>query len=83
MRSLRDLAEKVHTRAVPMKRLGEMADEEVIESLIPVRGIGRWTAQMFLIFSLGEPMCCRWTIWVCGPEFRPSISWPSCRIERH
>jgi DNA-3-methyladenine glycosylase II len=54
-RSLRDLAEKVHSRAVPLRRLPEMADEEVIERLLPVRGIGRWTAQMFLIFSLGRP----------------------------
>ena len=55
VRSLRDLAEKVHTRAVPLRRLGELTDEEVIECLLPVRGIGRWTAQMFLIFSLGRP----------------------------
>jgi DNA-3-methyladenine glycosylase II len=53
-RSLRDLAEKVHRGAVPLGRLPEMADEEVIAALLPVRGIGRWTAQMFLIFSLGR-----------------------------
>jgi DNA-3-methyladenine glycosylase II len=52
--SLRDLAEKIHTKTVPMHRLSEMTDEEVIETLVPVRGIGRWTAQMFLIFSLGR-----------------------------
>jgi DNA-3-methyladenine glycosylase II len=55
VRSLRDLAEKVHTRAVPLRRLAELTDEEVIDRLLPVRGIGRWTAQMFLIFSLGRP----------------------------
>jgi DNA-3-methyladenine glycosylase II len=55
VRSLRDLAEKVHTGAVPLPALPELADEEVIEALLPVRGIGRWTAQMFLIFSLGRP----------------------------
>jgi len=54
-RSLRDLAEKVHGGTVPLKRLPELTDEEVIASLLPVRGIGRWTAQMFLIFSLGRP----------------------------
>jgi len=53
-RSLRDLAEKVHTAAVPLNLLHELPDEEVIGSLLPVRGIGRWTAQMFLIFSLGR-----------------------------
>ncbi len=54
-RSLRDLAQKVHSGEVPLRRLPELTDEEVIESLLPVRGIGRWTAQMFLIFSLGRP----------------------------
>src|SRR5262249_37599406 len=53
-RSLRDLAEKVHSKAVPLADLDEASDEEVIAALIPVRGIGRWTAQMFLIFALGR-----------------------------
>jgi DNA-3-methyladenine glycosylase II len=53
-RSLRDLADKVRTSAVPLAQLGEMDDESVIEMLVPVRGIGRWTAEMFLIFSLGR-----------------------------
>jgi DNA-3-methyladenine glycosylase II len=52
--SLRDLAHKVHTREVPLDELHAWPDEEVIEHLIPVRGIGRWTAQMFLIFALGR-----------------------------
>jgi DNA-3-methyladenine glycosylase II len=54
VRSLRDLAEKVHTKAVPLSRLHKMDDEAVIEHLVTVRGIGRWTAEMFLIFSLGR-----------------------------
>ncbi|MBY0524369.1 MAG: DNA-3-methyladenine glycosylase [Gemmataceae bacterium] len=53
-RSLRDLAEKVHTGIVPLDELHEFDDEKVIELLVPVRGIGRWTAQMFLIFALGR-----------------------------
>jgi DNA-3-methyladenine glycosylase II len=52
--SLRDLADKVHHGEVPLDDLHLLDDEEVIERLIPVRGIGRWTAQMFLIFSLGR-----------------------------
>ncbi len=52
--ALRDLAEKVRDRTVPLTKLRELEDEEVIERLIEVRGIGRWTAQMFLIFSLGR-----------------------------
>jgi DNA-3-methyladenine glycosylase II len=54
MKSLRDLAEKVHTSVVPLHCLCDMDDEAVIEALIPVRGIGRWTAEMYLIFSLGR-----------------------------
>jgi DNA-3-methyladenine glycosylase II len=53
-RSLRDLSEKVHTGAVPLDRLQALSDEEAIACLLPVRGIGRWTAQMFLVFSLGR-----------------------------
>jgi DNA-3-methyladenine glycosylase II len=55
VRSLRDLAEKIGQGTVPLKRFPGLADEEVIAALLPVRGIGRWTAQMFLIFSLGRP----------------------------
>jgi DNA-3-methyladenine glycosylase II len=54
VRSLRDLAEKCMEGEVPLKKLADMEDEEVIECLLPVRGIGRWTAEMFLIFSLGR-----------------------------
>ena len=53
-RYLRDLAEKVDTEAISLDRLHELTDEEVIAELLPVKGIGRWTAQMFLIFSLGR-----------------------------
>lgn len=53
-RALYDLAERVHDGRVPLKRLHRLADEEVIAALLPVRGIGRWTAEMFLIFALGR-----------------------------
>jgi len=53
--SMRDLAEHCMSGAVPLKALSSMENEEVIESLIQVRGIGPWTAEMFLIFSLGRP----------------------------
>jgi DNA-3-methyladenine glycosylase II len=52
--ALRDLADKVHQRHVPLNDLHQLSDEEVIECLLPIRGIGPWTAQMFLIFSLGR-----------------------------
>jgi DNA-3-methyladenine glycosylase II len=50
-----DLAHKVASGEVPLARMGRLPDEAVIESLTQVKGIGRWTAQMFLIFSLGRP----------------------------
>jgi DNA-3-methyladenine glycosylase II len=53
-RSLLDLAAKVKDGTVPLDRLHEAEDAEVVERLVVVRGIGVWTAQMFLIFSLGR-----------------------------
>jgi DNA-3-methyladenine glycosylase II len=50
-----ELAERIHTGTLPVRKLLEMSDEEVIAQLIPIRGIGRWTAEMFLIFCLGRP----------------------------
>jgi DNA-3-methyladenine glycosylase II len=52
--ALRDLAEKCQIGIVPLKKLSALDDEAVIETLVQVRGIGRWTAEMFLIFSLGR-----------------------------
>lgn len=53
-RSVRDLAEHVGRGDLPLEALGEMDDEAVIASLTRVRGIGRWTAEMVLIFQLGR-----------------------------
>jgi DNA-3-methyladenine glycosylase II len=50
--SIRDLAAKVVDGTVPLHRVGRLADEDVITRLSVVRGIGRWTAEMFLIFQL-------------------------------
>jgi DNA-3-methyladenine glycosylase II len=52
---LRDLCEKVGTGAVPLQSVDAMSDEEVIAALTQVKGIGRWTAEMFLIFRLQRP----------------------------
>jgi DNA-3-methyladenine glycosylase II len=52
---LHDLAAKAADGTVQLKTVGRKCDEEVIAELIQVKGIGRWTAQMFLIFSLGRP----------------------------
>ncbi len=51
---LRELAENVVSGRLPLHRLGRLPDEEVIERLVEIRGIGVWTAQMFLIFALGR-----------------------------
>jgi len=52
---LRDLSNKVLSGALPLDAIEEMSDEDVIAHLVQVKGIGRWTAQMFLMFRLGRP----------------------------
>lgn len=49
-----DLADKVESGEVQLSTIGRLSNEEIIELLIRVRGIGRWTAEMFLMFSLGR-----------------------------
>jgi DNA-3-methyladenine glycosylase II len=51
---LRDLTVRVRD-GLPLRRVSRLPDEEVIEVLTTVKGIGRWTAEMFLIFRLGRP----------------------------
>ena len=54
--ALRDLAAKTQDGTVPsMARLKRMENEEIIERLTAIRGIGRWTVEMLLIFRLGRP----------------------------
>jgi DNA-3-methyladenine glycosylase II len=50
--SIRDLAAKVADGTVPLEHINRLPDEEIISRLSVVRGIGRWTAEMFLIFQL-------------------------------
>ena len=50
--SIRDLASKVLDGTLPLDRISRLPDEQLIERLVAVRGIGRWTAEMFLIFQL-------------------------------
>ena len=51
---LKDLAQKIEDGKLKMKYLSKMTDDEIIEHLTQVKGIGQWTAEMFLIFSLGR-----------------------------
>ena len=52
---LRDLAAKTKSGALDFARLPELTDEEVIAELTQVKGIGVWTAHMFLMFALRRP----------------------------
>jgi DNA-3-methyladenine glycosylase II len=55
IRYMRDLAAKVADGSLPLNKVNELADEDVILSLTQVKGIGRWTAEMFLMFRLHRP----------------------------
>lgn len=53
--SLIDLAAKVEDGTVPLGGLAALDDDAIVERLVTVRGIGRWTAEMFLLFELQRP----------------------------
>ncbi len=54
--SLRDIAAKTLLGVVPTSRaIGKLSDDEIVECLTEVRGVGRWTVEMMLIFKLGRP----------------------------
>jgi DNA-3-methyladenine glycosylase II len=50
-----DLSQKVNDKEVHLEKLQDMPEQEVIDELVQVKGIGKWTAEMFLMFSLGRP----------------------------
>lgn len=53
--SVRDLSQHALDSRLDLPHLQELPDDEIIGQLVAVRGIGRWTAEMFLMFSLGRP----------------------------
>jgi DNA-3-methyladenine glycosylase II len=54
--ALKDLAARVLEGEIPNRRAAEkLTDDELVEQLTAVRGVGRWTVEMFLIFTLGRP----------------------------
>ena len=55
VRSIKDLAQRIKDRKLHIRKLNKLTDEEVMKELIAVKGIGRWTAEMFLMFTLGRP----------------------------
>ena len=52
---VKDLAGRVASGQLDLAHISQMDDEEAIKALVAVKGIGRWTAEMFLIFSLARP----------------------------
>lgn len=52
---VKDLAQRVKSSKLKVESLDKLPDEEVMKELIAVKGIGRWTAEMFLMFSLARP----------------------------
>lgn len=52
--SLRDLAAKATDGTIPLRSISRLPDVEIVERLSEVKGIGRWTAEMFLLFQLGR-----------------------------
>jgi DNA-3-methyladenine glycosylase II len=52
---LRDLAKRVTDGRLDLERLRDLSDEDVVAELIEVKGVGQWTAEMFLIFHLARP----------------------------
>ncbi len=54
--SVRDLARRALDREIPTRSKAEKwSDDEIVEALTQIRGVGRWTVEMFLIFTLGRP----------------------------
>jgi DNA-3-methyladenine glycosylase II len=55
IKAIRDIAEKTLSGVVPTSRqIAKLSDDEIIERLTEVRGVGRWTVEMLLIFQLGR-----------------------------
>ena len=52
---IRDLCARISSGALPLDHLEQLSDAEIVEKLTQVKGIGRWTAEMFLMFRLHRP----------------------------
>ena len=60
-RAITELAQATVSKEIPISSLHRLRDEEIMEHLLPLFGIGRWTVEMFLMFQLGRP-----DIWPVG-----------------
>ena len=66
---LKDLAGRFHEGTLKPRRWARMDDEAMIEDLVQVKGIGRWSVEMFLIFHLMRPTSCRWATSACSARW--------------
>jgi len=55
VRYIRDIVARASSGELPLAHLGRMNDESIMERLTAVKGIGRWTAEIFMLVSLGRP----------------------------
>lgn len=60
VRSVIDLSTKVKNAEISLENLAHLSDEDLISELVKVKGIGRWTAEMFLMFKLGREDIYSW-----------------------
>ena len=76
---IRDLASHVISGELELDRLGDLDDEEVIAEIVAVRGLGQWTAEMFLLFHLERPDVLSGGIWGSARRSRSSTASTRCR----
>jgi DNA-3-methyladenine glycosylase II len=82
--ALRDLARaRVRRRDSRSARMATMDNDAIIAALVPVRGIGRWTVEMMLMFRLGRPTCCRSTTSASARARSASTSSTRCPSRRN
>ena len=65
-----DLSQRVHEGTLPLERLARLSDDAVIDALVEVKGIGVWTAHMFLISPWAGWTCCRTATTAFAVRFR-------------
>ena len=76
---LRDLAARIKDGRLDLAHLKDLSDEDVCAELVEVKGIGRWSAEMFLIFHLGRKDIVSAAISGSGARSRWRMGWTSCR----
>lgn len=77
---LQDLAEKTVRRVIRFKRLSALSDQEVIAALTQVKGIGVWSAHMFLLFALRRPDILAVGDYGVRAAAKKPMAWPICRV---